>query len=542
MRSVLAAPRSSWWAQALQNRLVAIVLAMVVIVPLVAGPVDVRWTGAAALVSQAFALVLAVALLWRAKLNLNRERVLTFLRTGANLPVLLLLGLAVVSCALTPYNKAFAVQETIKLAGGVLLYFVVAYQFRQSKHMSMLVDTLLFVAIIASLGTMAQYAMNAASRGTALFGNQQPLGSLLMILLPVAASIAVTEKLSRRQIVAQITTVMTLGALLLAHTRSAWIGAAAGLGVLALMAVLAPARDERKAVQTRELAAQKHKVVLPLMLAVVTAGFLFLMTSQNSSVVQRGSSLTNLSSDFTFQHRQAWWSGAVEMVKERPLTGFGTGQFPVLQHEYTGQGAALSNGVHGSLANQAHNFYLQTAAELGLPGLLLVVAILGSFLYAGIKRIGKMDAGIRRSLLIASIGSIVAFSLDALSSPSWQFGQVSMFFWLILGAGVGCVRPRTKQDEEEAPITLAPRVLRPVVLVAAALMFSLVVLPTATLTAQASHRYEDEDDNDTVRDILITLGIAGLLAFLFAEGPPSRSNRGGQGRGEGPPPGPAVIR
>jgi hypothetical protein len=35
----------------------------------------------------------------------------------------------------------------------------VAYQFRQSKHLLMLVDTLLFLAIAVAFLTMAQYTM-----------------------------------------------------------------------------------------------------------------------------------------------------------------------------------------------------------------------------------------------------------------------------------------------------------------------------------------------------------------------------------------------
>jgi putative inorganic carbon (HCO3(-)) transporter len=518
-------------AQAFQNRLIALVLAMVVAIPLVAAPLDARWTGVASLTYCSFALLLAVMLVWRAQWNPSRERVTTFLKTGANTPVLLFAGLVLASGVFAP-NKLFAANQVIQIMAGVLLYFVVAYQFRQSKHMSMLADTLMFLAAAVSLITMAQYAMDASLRGTALYGNQQPLGSLLMILLPMVAVVALSEKqLSNRQIAAQVITVMTAGSLLLAQTRSAWIGAFAALVMLAGLALSTAARDSKRVRGTQQLGAQKHKIVMPLMLAVVALGFVGIFASQNGSFAQRAASFSNLGTDYTFQHRaQSFWAGAWEMVKDHAAFGVGPGQYALQQHAYTGQGeSAMGVGVRGSLAENAHNFYLQTAAELGIPGVILFVAILGAFMVSGVSRVNKMDAGIRRTLLMGSIAAIVAFSLDAMSSPSWQFGQVAMFFWMILGAGVGCMRPRAKHEEEEAvPVLVKPRVMRPAIAVLAGIIFMTVILPVSTLTAQASHGYNhDNDDNDFFETFLLIAGLAGLGYLLF------NNNTGGAGTTSG---------
>jgi len=501
---------------------------MVVVVPLLASPADSRLAGVAVLAFEAFALLLAVTLMWRARWSLGREQITTFLKTGANTPVLLFMALAIVSCVFAP-NKLFAVQETIKLGSGVLLYFVVAYQFRQSKHLLMLVDTLIFLAIAVSFLTMAQYTLGntalSGERGTMLFGNQQPLGSLLMILLPIVAVIALTEtQLSKRQIAAQVATVMTAGGLLLAQTRSGWMGALAGLLVLVALVVYGgrttKSRHNRKTAPIG-FAAQKQKFVLPLMLAIVVVGFGISLKLQNSAIFDRASTLTQTSTDASWQGRLRDWSGIVNMIEARPLTGWGIGQFPLYQHNFTGVGASgdaiTGLQTRGSLAEQAHNFYLQTAADLGLPGLVLFLAILGSFFYLGVKRINEMNAGIRRNLLIGSIGATVAFAVDAISSPSWQFGQVSMFLWLILGAGVGCMRPRSSQVEEAPTFVMAPRFVRPVALVAAALMFALVVMPSATLTAHASHKYNHKKDKKDKKvkkgALIVTAGL--VLGYLF---------------------------
>jgi putative inorganic carbon (hco3(-)) transporter len=488
MGNGVAASRNSWWAQALQNRLIALVLAMVVIVPLVAAPADSQFAGAAALAFEGFAILLLATLLWRTRWNLSRENVITFLRTGANLPVLLFFTLAAVSCALSPY-KEFSVQELLKLGAGVLLYFVVAYQFRQSKHLSMLVDTLLFLAIAVSLAGMASYQLGTAGQTDALFGNRQPLASLLMILLPMVAVIAINEKGTNRQFVAQFATVLTAGCLLLAQTRSGWMGATAGLLTLGVLALMSAMRKGSSTVRGGNLAAQKHKFVLPLMLVVVSVGFFALMATQNSGIIERANTLSNTSTDLSIQGRvQRNWAGAMRMIEERPLTGWGVGQFPVRQLYFTQEGNLAPQfsvgGQRVSLAEQAHNFYLQTAAELGIPGLLLMLGVLGSFLVAGLQRVDKMDSGIRHSLLMGSMAAIVAFAVDAVGSPSWQFGQVSMFLWLMLGVGVSCIRPRLKAEEAEIAVAPSPRTTRPLA-VAMACVALLAVLSTFNVAGAA---------------------------------------------------------
>ena len=527
MNRSVSTPRNSWWAQATQNKLVALVLAMVVMVPLAAAPADSSFAGIAAFVMEGFALLLLVALAWRGRANLGREQVLTFLRTGANLPVLLLAAWIALSCALSPH-KAFAIQESLKWGAGILLYFVVANHFRQSKHLFLLADTLLFLGISGAIVSLGQYTMQPADRAALLFGNQQLLGSFLMILLPMVAILAFTEKDNKRQLVAQAATVLMTGCLLLAQTRSAWMGTAAGLTTLAALVAF----SSRKSVGAG-LKAQKHKMVMPAVLAVIAIGFAGLMASQNGSVVERVSSMSSVSGIGTVQTRLQQWQGAVEMIKSSPVMGIGVGNFPLYQKEFTNMGASIPTGSFGtrvSLAEQAHNFYLQTTAELGLIGLLLFVGMVGTFLVMAAKRVSSMDAGIRRNLLIGGMASTVAFSVDAISSPSWQLGQMSMFFWLMMGIGVSCLRPRAKQVEEEAVVVKASvRVVRPLALVGACLAMMLMVLPTAPLAAAPGYNNGNGNGNTVAKIAAISAFVAGVIYFATSRDDDNRAggNAGG---------------
>ena len=133
-----------------------------------------------------------------------------FFQTGANLPIALLLGPIALSCVFSPV-KVFGVQELLRTGSGILLYFVVAYHFRQSKHLSLLASVFLGLAAIVSIGGMAQYQLFAEDRASAIFGNAQPLASFVMLLLPVVAAFAWTDKNGTRRIVAVVVTVLMLG-------------------------------------------------------------------------------------------------------------------------------------------------------------------------------------------------------------------------------------------------------------------------------------------------------------------------------------------
>ena len=455
---------SSWIVQAMGNRLVAIVLIMVAVIPLIASPANAIAGGVSATVYEVFGAMLLFTLLWRSRWTVTRKSVTAFLSTGANLPVLIFTGLAISSLIVSPH-KAYSLQEALRLVCGVMLYFVTAYHFSRSEYLQKLLDMLIFVGITASMVGFAQFGMAEEHSAVSLFGDHQVFGSFLMILMPVLAAASLTEVSLNRKLLAQVATILVFTALLLALSRSAWIGAGCGVLSLSCLAFVG-ARQRSSLTDTR------HEWGSALMLLIVASGFFLMISPQTESIFNRFSSLSRLGTDSTWQGRQPAWQGAIKMIKNKPMTGYGIGLYPYFQHTFTGLGRSLDteNGAP-SFSETAHNLYLQTAAEMGIPGALLLITIVGSFLFCGGMRLRLIEPGLRRSLLIGSMGSIVAYAVDGLSSPSWQLGNTVMFFWLILGLGTSCFRPLPKRHEEMPAALHTPMMLRP-----AAAMGALVLL------------------------------------------------------------------
>jgi O-antigen ligase len=446
----MARNKAGWWSNAIQNKLIIMVLAMMIVVPFIATPLDARNTGLAALTVESFGVMLLVTLLWRKKPSFKSEDVAGFLKTGANLPVLLYMMWVLVSLTQSPHFW-YSVQEVMRIASGVIVYFVVAYQFRRSEHITKCVELLVYLGIGVSLFAFAQYASSPSSShyATGLFGDHQLLGSFLMIILPFVCVAALTEQSPNKQLIAQISAVSTVIALLMSQARSAWVGSASGITVLAIMLLW-------NASYRNSMVRKKHEVVMPIMLIAVAVGFFFLVSPESGNIGDRMHSTLNGSSESAVAYRAQLADGALAMIKERPITGQGVGLYSMYQYKYTKSGMAISRmherGVNKimkakpfarpGMGEMAHNLYLQTGAELGLPGLLLIIAIPISFVTLGLNKVRIMDEGIRRSVLLASIASTTAFVVDAIASPSWQFGQLSMFFWLTLGLGASSLRPR----------------------------------------------------------------------------------------------------
>jgi len=109
---------------------------------------------------------------------------------------------------------------------------------------------------------------------------------------------------------------------------------------------------------------------LAVLLAVMALGFVITLLPYRQLVEARTTNTSSHSEEFSFIGR-AWLSGeAIKMIREHPLTGVGIGSFIIELSRRAGEGYVIE---------PAHNVLLLAGAELGVPGLLLVIALSVSF-------------------------------------------------------------------------------------------------------------------------------------------------------------------
>jgi hypothetical protein len=422
-----------------QNRILSLVLALVVIVPLLAFPSNQAMQDVANKALQVMAALLAGMLILRGRLPGRLQQVIAFLGTGANLAVLLFFAFMLVSLGPNlhdPGLRRLGLTKTQGVLAGILLYFAVAYHVRRSDQLSRMGDVLVQVAgLMAILGMALLTTQENRSRAN-LFGDSQLFGAFLMILLPVALVLSITEQEFKRKITAQVCTVLTIIGLGSSGTRSAWIGT-----VVMLIALAAFSRIGARRSPTHS----KAEYILPILTVLACSLFLAFRSDVMQTVGMRLSA-----GDSTLKTRQSrHWHAAKELLLFNPALGLGPGSYAVYQEPYShfGRPGYRVLKERPNLSEMTHNVWLQIAAEQGLIGVGLFAAAILTFLAAGMRRLRTLEGGIRRSLLLASMAGMIGFAIDGISNPGWEFAQIAIYFWLMLGLGVACLQPRSSRSE-----------------------------------------------------------------------------------------------
>lgn len=129
--------------------------------------------------------------------------------------------------------------------------------------------------------------------------------------------------------------------------------------------------------------------------------------------------------DISGNGRYQYWGSSLDAFATGPLTGIGPGTFEFWW--------AREGTLTGFIRN-AHSLYFETLAELGIPGFLLVVGLIGTVLAVGIGRVRRADPQMR-VMLAGAMGAATAFVVAAGTDWVWELPALPVAFFL-LGAAI----------------------------------------------------------------------------------------------------------
>jgi O-antigen ligase len=437
----------------LRQRGITALLAAMIMAPLLFSSSNQDWRIFRPIVCEALVLSLAAFVLASIPIPGKKKEIVQFLRSGPNLPVVLLVLYGAISWCCSPYPQ-FSGAEWIRLACGAALYFVIAGTLRRRSQVKSVVHLLIALAGLTSLFGLVRYGMTNESSLSAFFMNGQLCSGFLLIQTPLVLVLAFAGNSVNRKILARATAILIAPALLLTQTRSSWLGMLAAMLLLAAIALREPKTRRR-------LMRQKHQVVPPLAILIGSLGLFLVVTRTSTLVSLRAHTLSSPARDASFIWRLRMWKGAWELIRERPLLGWGIGTFPLEQARTIPGSApqALVQVTGPTLAQDAHNEYAQVAAEMGIAGLGLDLWVLGAFFISGYRAACKRPSGLRKLVLLGCLAGVAAQSVDALSNPAWRFADVSFMFWLMLGLGMAVTHAtsRSRRDAAAPAPAVPPR-------------------------------------------------------------------------------------
>lgn len=311
-----------------------------------------------------------------------------------------------------------AVRQTANLVAAVLLALVVVMVLPEATRLRRAVWALLAGATTITLPGLAGAGEIQAVYGGALvkdrlqgsFTQPNELGAFAMVVLLLAAGVVLGSLRPRERWLALGAGIPALGALTLSLSRGAWIGAAAG--ALTLFVLLPSAR------RAVALAAA------PLLLVGALLGAYAPDNPQIQVVGQRLSTVQSPTGN-PYDDRPRIWAEARREIRLDPLTGQGPGNFPIVS-ERSASEAQMVQAAH------AHNVLLTVAAEAGLPGAGLVVALTIATAFAvrdGWRGLDPPD----RALLAGAVAACVAVAGQGLVDYPMRNPVLLVVDWLLLG-------------------------------------------------------------------------------------------------------------
>jgi hypothetical protein len=189
-----------------------------------------------------------------------------------------------------------------------------------------------------------------------------------------------------------------------------------------------------------------------------------------AGTVTRGTDLRQRLTDPSDDGRTELWRVALHGFSASPLHGYGAGMYQTLWDRKRPQFTYTIN---------AHSLYLQAMAELGIPGLLLLLILIG----AALVGLGVRTRWSRRSRSIygALLAACLVWALAAGVDWDWEMPVATLGFFAMAGAALG---PRSESGPGWVPSYNARMALG---------LFCLATLVTPALIIGSQGRLEDAE-------------------------------------------------
>jgi O-antigen ligase len=321
-------------------------------------------------------------------------------------------------------------------------------------------------------------------RINASFTDVNALGAYLASALPIVVSLSLSARRVEWKAAGAAAACAVAAATVFTASRAAWAASLAGLGLLTVGTLFwrLPSWSVTT-YRTARIAVVSVLLVLTIGLAVGTAWG----TSSNMQVLQRDSYVDvvlhtlNLraSPEERLKGRMQFWAAASRMTTAHPLAGVGIGRYYKEVYRWAPDQSALVR-----TQENAHNYYLQVAAEMGVPGLLAFLGLLGIGAASAVRVCRSPAPRETRMLALGVCSAIVAFSVTLLTGHSLLVHEGQVTFWPMVGLAILLCREWCEPGKAVPPHASRRRLAFVLPLVAVALLVTLPARMADSVTVQ----------------------------------------------------------
>ncbi|MCP4229270.1 MAG: O-antigen ligase family protein [bacterium] len=306
-----------------------------------------------------------------------------------------------------------------------LIFFVIAYSLpaRGRNTLKLMLWLLVIAAAANSCYAVYQFISRAISSehyldvmsgrpgGTMFY---MTYGGVMVTVITIAVAVILKSNVRRRfKIILLVLALVGLAGLAASMVRSAWIGLAVSIFIMALIA------DKR---------------VLLIFPVVAVIAFLAAprpIIERVESVFEAGTSVTESEDLRKTETRLGIWRNSLKIAADYPIFGVGMHNTIALYDDYTEPGDIETEVPH------AHNNYIQIVVERGVLGaaafVWLIVALFG--IYIRLYRRARSGGG--KAVGLAGIGVMSAFLVEGIFE--YTFGDYEIMAGIYALAGIAVV-------------------------------------------------------------------------------------------------------
>lgn len=267
---------------------------------------------------------------------------------------------------------------------------------------------------------------------TPFYNDHTAYGAALAFMLPISAGFFFLPGNTKlHKVFYAVVSVIFLGAFYLSFSRAAWISLFVAVGVLVIL---------KLRIKLSWLVS--GGLIVGALLFFYADDILYKMSrnSQDSSgdVIEHIQSMSNISTDASNMERINRWTAAYDMIREKPLFGWGPGtyqfEYAPFQHGYYRTIISTDFGDGGN----AHSEYIGPCTESGIPGAITVFVIVFVFLYHGIKTYIYTDDKTLKIMSLCMTLSLISYYTHGVFNNFLDTDKLSVLVWAAMAVIAIC--------------------------------------------------------------------------------------------------------
>lgn len=349
---------------------------------------------------------------WVTKIVLMRE--LNLRRTPFDELIVMFVIFSAASIWSSP-DRGFSFYNYYHLMGRyILIYYLVVNNIHSAEQIKRLTWAILGSALAVTLYGFYQYLFSANMSAEWVDGEQFPdlkfrvfstlenpnlLGGFLVTIMAIAAGLGLKEPTLRGRLMFFGLVFIFGSCLVLTYSRGAWISL---VSVILVFGVLFNRRIFWLLLVLPVIGLCAHDVLLERLMSILNP------TDTSSTL------------------RLALWESTIAMILDKPLFGIGWGAYWLVYPEYD----FFINDASTKIVH-AHNMYLNIAAEIGIPGLMIFLGIIYSHIRTAISMLSHSASGYISGLLLGIAAALIGLVVNGFTDYIMFNIQMSMLFWLI---------------------------------------------------------------------------------------------------------------